>query len=95
MLLLKAHALAKGNSAVQRTTVQRILDLYNEDILPVVCEQGSLGASGDLAPLAMLFLPLLGLGEVNYKGRRRYADEVLAEKGWEPVKLGAKEGWPC
>ncbi len=92
MLLLKAHALAKGNSAVQRTTVQRILDLYNEDILPVVCEQGSLGASGDLAPLAMLFLPLLGLGEVNYKGRRRYADEVLAEKGWEPVKLGAKEG---
>lgn len=55
MLLLKAHALAKGNSAVQLVTVQRILDLFNHDILPIVCEQGSLGASGDLAPLAKLF----------------------------------------
>jgi len=92
MLLLKAHALAKGNSAVQLKTVQRILDLFNEDILPEVFEQGSLGASGDLAPLAMLFLPLLGLGTVNYRGQKVKAADVLAEKGWEPVRLEAKEG---
>jgi len=92
MLLLKAHALAKGNSAVQLITVQRIIDLFNHDILPVVCEQGSLGASGDLAPLAMLFLPLLGLGEVNFRGERKCSSEVLEEFGWEPVKLQAKEG---
>ncbi|HBL76181.1 MAG: histidine ammonia-lyase [Bacteroidetes bacterium GWF2_42_66] len=92
MLLLKAHALAKGNSAVQLQTVQRIIDLFNDDILPVVCEQGSLGASGDLAPLAMLFLPLLGMGEVNYKGQRVEAAKVLEEKGWQPVRLEAKEG---
>lgn len=92
MFLLKAHALAKGNSAVQLITVQRILDLYNNDILPVVCEQGSLGASGDLAPLAMLFLPLLGLGDVYFKGKKQPASEVLAEMKWQPICLQAKEG---
>ncbi len=92
MLLLKAHALAKGNSAVQLVTVQRIIDLYNYGVLPVVCEQGSLGASGDLAPLAMLFLPLLGLGEVNFEGKRTEAVHVLNKFGWEPVRLQAKEG---
>lgn len=92
MLLLKAHALAKGNSAVQLVTVQRIIDLFNHNILPVVCEQGSLGASGDLAPLAMLFLPLLGLGEVNFEGQKVQAGEVLKHFGWEPVRLQAKEG---
>ncbi|HKJ43732.1 MAG TPA: aromatic amino acid ammonia-lyase, partial [Sunxiuqinia sp.] len=92
MLLLKAHALAKGNSAVQLETVQRILDLFNDDILPEVFEQGSLGASGDLAPLAMLFLPLLGLGRVNYRGQKRDAIEVLAGNGWKPIRLEAKEG---
>ncbi|WP_346864200.1 histidine ammonia-lyase [uncultured Draconibacterium sp.] len=92
MLLLKAHALSKGNSAVQLITVQRILDLFNNDVLPVVCEQGSLGASGDLAPLAKLFLPLLGLGEVNFEGQKVPSAEVLEKFGWEPVKLEAKEG---
>ena len=92
MLLLKAHALAKGNSAVQLITVQRILDLYNNDILSIVCEQGSLGASGDLAPLAKLFLPLLGLGEVYHHGIKKSASEVLLEMGWEPIRLQAKEG---
>ena len=92
MLLLKAHALAKGNSAVQLITVQRIIDLFNHNILPVVCEQGSLGASGDLAPLAMLFLPLLGLGEVNFEGKKLEAKTVLEKFDWEPVKLEAKEG---
>ena len=92
MLLLKAHALSKGNSAVQLITVQRILDLFNNDILPIVCEQGSLGASGDLAPLAKLFLPLIGMGEVYHEGSRKPASEVLNEIGWEPIKLQAKEG---
>lgn len=92
MLLLKAHALAKGNSAVQLITVQRILDLYNNDILSVVCEQGSLGASGDLAPLAKLFLPLLGLGEVYHGGIKKSAAEVIFQMGWEPIRLQAKEG---
>ena len=92
MLLLKAHALAKGNSAVQLQTIQRILDLFNEDILPEVFEQGSLGASGDLAPLAMLFLPLLGLGKVNYRGKKIDAARVLQQKGWQPIRLEAKEG---
>ncbi len=92
MLLLKIHALARGNSAVQLKTVQRIAALFNRDILPVVCEQGSLGASGDLAPLAMLFLPLLGKGEVYYRGVKRSAAEVIREQGWEPLRLEAKEG---
>lgn len=92
MLLLKAHALAKGNSAVQLRTVQMILDLFNYGITPVVCEQGSLGASGDLAPLAMLFLPLLGKGEVYYEGKKTTAALVLERLGWEPLKLEAKEG---
>jgi len=92
MLLLKAHALSRGNSAVQLITVQRILDLYNNNILPVVCEQGSLGASGDLAPLAKLFLPLIGMGEVYHQGILKPASEVLVEMGWEPIQLQAKEG---
>jgi histidine ammonia-lyase len=92
MLLLKAHALAKGNSAVQVTTVLRIIDLFNHNILPVVCEQGSLGASGDLAPLAMLFLPLLGLGEVNFEGKKQPSKSVLEKFGWQPLTLEAKEG---
>ena len=92
MLLLKIHALSKGNSAVQLITVQRIIDLFNHNVLPVVCEQGSLGASGDLAPLAMLFLPLLGMGEVNFEGKRTEAKLVLEKFGWQPVKLQAKEG---
>ena len=68
MLLLKIQSLSYGNSGVQLATVQRLVDFYNNDILPRVCQQGSLGASGDLAPLANMSLPLLGLGEVQYKG---------------------------
>ena len=92
MLLLKDHALSMGHSGVQVVTVQRVLDLYNNDILPIVYDRGSLGASGDLAPLANLFLPLIGEGDVNYKGERRPAAEVLKEVGLEPVKLQSKEG---
>ncbi len=92
MLLLKIQSLSYGNSGVQLITVQRLVDFYNNDILPRVCQQGSLGASGDLAPLACLSLPLLGLGEVEYKGKLRNSAEVLAEMGWEPIRLESKEG---
>lgn len=92
MLFLKAHALSLGYSGVQVDTVQRILDLYNNDILPVVYDRGSLGASGDLAPLANLFLPLIGEGEVYYKGAKRDAAEVMKEMGWQPMQLKCKEG---
>lgn len=92
MLMLKAHALSLGYSGVQVATVQRILDFYNTDILPVVYDRGSLGASGDLSPLANLFLPLIGHGEVRYHGERRYASDVLRRMGWQPVKLQSKEG---
>lgn len=92
MLLLKAHALSLGKSGVQVVTVQRLLDFFNLGITPVVYRQGSLGASGDLAPLANMCLPLLGLGEVWYKGQRRPAAEVLSENNLQPVKLMSKEG---
>lgn len=92
MLLLKAYALSLGYSGVQVATVQRIIDFYNNDIIPIVYDRGSLGASGDLAPLSNLFLPLIGLGEVRYKGEKRDASEVLAEFGWEPIELKSKEG---
>lgn len=92
MLLLKAHALSQGHSGVQVKTVERIIDFFNHNIIPVVYEQGSLGASGDLSPLAHLFLPLIGMGEVYYKGEKHAASEVLAAHGWEPVKLQSKEG---
>lgn len=92
MLLLKAHALSLGHSGVQVITVQRILDFFNNDVLPIVYDRGSLGASGDLAPLANLFLPLIGVGDVYYKGKKCEAISVLDEFGWEPVKLMSKEG---
>ena len=92
MLLLKIQSLAYGHSGVQLCTVERLIDFYNNDILPVVYQQGSLGASGDLAPLAHLSLPLIGLGEVQYKGAVRPSAEVLAAFGWEPIELQSKEG---
>ena len=92
MLFLKAQSLSYGHSGVQLQTVQRLIDMFNEDILPVVYEQGSLGASGDLAPLAHLSLPLIGMGEVLYKGQVCPTAEVWAEKGWEPITLQSKEG---
>ncbi len=92
MLLLKAHALSMGYSGVQVETVQRILDFYNNDIYPVVYDRGSLGASGDLAPLANLFLPLIGEGEVIYDGKRMKGAEILNIFGWKPITLKSKEG---
>ena len=92
MLLLKAQSLSYGHSGAQLVTVQRLIDMFNHDILPVVYQQGSLGASGDLAPLAHLSLPLIGLGEVRYKGQVRSAADVWKEMGWEPIRLQSKEG---
>lgn len=92
ILLLKIQSLAYGHSGVQLRTVERLVDFYNHGILPVVYQQGSLGASGDLAPLAHLSLPLLGLGEVEYEGRQRPASEVLEAFGWQPIELQSKEG---
>ncbi len=92
MLLLKIKSLSYGNSGVQVETVRRLTDLYNHNILPVVYTYGSLGASGDLAPLAHMSLPLIGLGEVDVDGVRREASEVIKEMGWEPISLQSKEG---
>ncbi|MEA3445900.1 MAG: histidine ammonia-lyase [Bacteroidota bacterium] len=92
MLLFKIHALSLGYSGVQVQTVQRLIDFYNEDIYPIVYELGSLGASGDLAPLAHLCLPMLGEGEVVYKDKRIWASEMLEKFNWQPIILQAKEG---
>lgn len=92
MLLLKVQSLSYGNSGVQVITVQRLIDFFNNDVLPVVYDEGSLGASGDLAPLANLMLPLLGLGEVHYKGEIRPAADIMKIFGWEPITLQSKEG---
>lgn len=92
MLLLKIQSLSYGHSGVQLVTVQRLIDFYNNDIFPVIYTQGSLGASGDLAPLAHLSLPLLGEGEVYLDGFRQPASKVLAKFGWEPIVLQSKEG---
>lgn len=92
MLLLKIQSLSYGYSGVQLETVQRLIDMFNNDILPVVYQQGSLGASGDLAPLAHMCLPIIGMGEVVYKGEVRQAADVWKEFGWEPISLKSKEG---
>ena len=92
ILLLKIQSLSYGHSGVQLATVERLVDFFNCGVLPVIYQQGSLGASGDLAPLAHMSLPLLGLGEVEYEGRVRPAAEVLAAKGWQPIELRSKEG---
>jgi histidine ammonia-lyase len=92
MLLLKIQGLSYGNSGVQVETVQRLVDFFNNDILPVIYQQGSLGASGDLAPLAHLSLPLIGEGEVVHNGKRQAAKSVLKKFGWEPIELQSKEG---
>lgn len=92
MLLLKANALSLGHSGVQVETVQRILDFFNNDVLPRVYDRGSLGASGDLAPLANLFLPLIGEGQVRMGGEICSAADALKKMGWEPIKLKSKEG---
>ena len=91
-LLLKALSLSYGHSGAQVITVQRLIDMFNNDVIPVVYQLGSLGASGDLAPLAHMCLPLIGMGEVMYKGSVRQAADVWKKLGWEPIRLQSKEG---
>jgi histidine ammonia-lyase len=92
MLLFKIHALSHGKSGVQVKTVERLKDMYNEGVYPVVLEQGSLGASGDLAPLAHLVLPLIGMGEVRYKGKKYNSAEINNKMSWPVIELQSKEG---
>ncbi|MES2371437.1 MAG: histidine ammonia-lyase [Bacteroidota bacterium] len=92
MLMLKIKSLSYGNSGVQIDTVIRLMYMYNNDVLPVIYTQGSLGASGDLAPLSHLSLPLLGLGEVYHGGKKMPAAEAMKKFDWEPIHLQSKEG---
>lgn len=92
MLLFKIQSLSYGHSGVQLETVQRLIDFYNNDVLPIVYTQGSLGASGDLAPLAHLSLPLIGKGNVKYNGKEQSVADVLSEFNWSPIRLLSKEG---
>ena len=92
MLFLKIQSLSYGHSGVQLQTVERLMDFYNNDVLPVIYTQGSLGASGDLAPLAHLSLPLLGEGEVYFDGIRQPAKKVLEKMNWQPIVMQSKEG---
>ncbi|MDL2262656.1 histidine ammonia-lyase [Bacteroidales bacterium OttesenSCG-928-I21] len=92
MMLLKIQGLSYGNSGVCVETVQRLVDFYNSNIVPVVYQLGSLGASGDLSPLAHMVLPMLGMGEVYYKNEKRDAANVLAELKIDALKLKSKEG---
>ena len=92
MLLLKIQSLSYGNSGVQLKTVERLIKFFNEDIIPVVYQQGSLGASGDLAPLAHLSLPLIGLGEVYYKGKKMSTEDAYRKTSLEAINLMSKEG---
>lgn len=92
MLLLKIQSLSYGFSGCQLATVNRLIDFFNNDVYPIVYMQGSLGASGDLVPLAHLSLPLVGLGEVEYKGKVLTSIEVLKKFKWQPIQLASKEG---
>lgn len=92
MLILKIQALAQGFSGIQLQTIERMLWMLEHEVIPVVPIQGSVGASGDLAPLSHLFLPLLGLGKVHFKGEIVPAKQVLASFNLEPLHLGPKEG---
>ncbi len=92
MLITKVHALAQGYSGIQLSTLERIIWHIENDVIPVVPEKGSVGASGDLAPLAHLFLPLIGLGKLYYKGEIRDTGYVMSALSISPIKLGPKEG---
>ena len=92
MMALKIKSLSYGHSGVHTDTVDRLVNMYNNDVLPVIYTQGSLGASGDLAPLSHLSLPLIGLGEVYHEGKKMPAADALKKFGWKPIELKSKEG---
>lgn len=92
MMVLKIKSLSYGHSGVSPEVVTRLADMHNRGIFPVVYTQGSLGASGDLAPLSHLCLPLIGLGEVRMEGEKLPAARALKRVGFEPIELQSKEG---
>ena len=97
MMLLKIQSLSYGHSAVQLVTINRLIEMYNRNIIPIIYQQGSLGASGDLAPLAHMSLVLLGMGEVNVlsdkeKYIKKPTSEIMKQMSWKPIKLKSKEG---
>lgn len=92
MMLLKIQSLSYGYSGCKVDTVEQLVRFFNNDVYPVVYRQGSLGASGDLVPLAHLSLPLVGLGEVEYQGKVMSGAELLRKKRWKPIELASKEG---
>ena len=92
MIMLKIKSLSYGYSGIGIEVVKRLMDMHNNDVLPVIYTQGSLGASGDLAPLSHMSLPLIGLGEVRVEGKKMTAAEALPNLGWQPVDLQSKEG---
>jgi histidine ammonia-lyase len=92
MLLLKIQSLGYGHSGIQLQTVDRLVAFYNNDILPIIYTQGSLGASGDLAPLAHLSLPLIGEGEVYFEGKKVHSSVIMERFNWQPIVLQSKEG---
>jgi histidine ammonia-lyase len=92
MMITKVHSLAQGYSGVQLGTLERIIWHIENEVIPIVPEKGSVGASGDLAPLAHLFLPLIGLGECYYKGVRKNTGEILQQENLLSIQLGPKEG---
>ena len=92
MILLKIQNMSYGYSGCKLDTVERMIDFFNNDVYPIVYMQGSLGASGDLVPLAHLCLPMLGMGEVEYQGQRMTGAELLKKMNWLPIKLASKEG---
>ncbi len=91
-MLLRCNALSRGNSGIRLSTVQTLIDMLNAGIHPVIPRKGSLGASGDLAPLSHIALGLIGMGKVEYKGKIVDAKEAMSEAGIVPVELAAKEG---
>ena len=92
MMLLRAHTLAKGYSGIRLETLETLIDMLNKGVHPVVPEQGSVGASGDLAPLSHMTLAMMGEGEAEYQGERLSGKQALARAGIQPVRLEAKEG---
>ncbi len=92
MVMLKIKSLSYGYSGVQIDTVKRLMDMYNADVFPVIYTQGSLGASGDLAPLSHLSLPLIGMGEVWHQGEKMPSSEALKKFNWQSIELKSKEG---
>jgi len=93
MIMLKIKSLSYGHSGVQIDTVKRLMEMYNHDVLPVIYTQGSLGASGDLAPLSHLSLPLIGMGEVWHEGKKIPAAAAMKKWNGSPSNYKARKGW--